>query len=96
MRKLPKAPRPAKLRTLPTKHKVPSNSKGPRTAAPTHNIQSHTYSPKTGWLEVTFRGGRTYRYEGVSAETADGLDKADSTGTFLHANVIGKHKAIKV
>lgn len=60
------------------------------------NILDQTYSPETGHLTVTFAGGRSYRYEGVSQETADGLANAESKGRYLHASVIGKHTAVKL
>jgi hypothetical protein len=60
------------------------------------NIEAHTYSPETGQLTVTYRGGRQYSYAGVPAEIADGLEKADSKGRFIHANIIDKFPATKI
>lgn len=60
------------------------------------HIEDHKYCAETGHLTVTFAGGRSYRYEGVSQETADGLASAESKGRYLHASVIGKHSAVKI
>lgn len=65
-------------------------------AASSSNILNHDYSPETGHLTVTYRGGRQYRYEGVSKNVAAGLDSTDSKGRFLHAHVIDKHKATRL
>lgn len=86
-----KLPRP---RTLPKKHRTPVKAK-PAANRPSNTL-THEYSPRTGRLTVTFAGGRQYRYEGVSAETAAGLESAVSKGGYLHAHVIGKHDAIKI
>lgn len=90
MRKLPQPPKPKKLAT---KHRRPRTVK-PGSRAP--NIEAHEYDPKTGHLTVTFAGGRSYRYRGVSAETAAGLADATSKGRYLHANIIGKHDHVKI
>jgi hypothetical protein len=34
-------------------------------------------------MEITFKGNRRYRYDGVSLETFQGLKAADSTGIAL-------------
>lgn len=88
MRKLPKPPR------MPTAHK--------RKAAPSarpdpgSNIEAHEYSPETGHLTVTFKGGRKYRYEDVPQDIADGMKGAQSKGSYMHASVIGKFTATKI
>lgn len=60
------------------------------------SIEDHSYSPETGQLTVTFRGGRTYRYDGVPQEIADGLERTPSKGTFMHTSVIGKFSHTKI
>lgn len=87
---LRKLPKPKKLAT---KHRAPSS---PKAASRSSNIQAHEYSPETGHLTVTFAGGRKYRYEGVDAKTASGMDDATSRGSYLHSNVIGKFDATKI
>lgn len=64
--------------------------------APASSVEAHDYSPETGHLTVTFRGGRRYRYEGVDQKTADGLRKSESRGSYLHRHVIGKFDATKI
>lgn len=79
---------------MPTAHK--------RKAAPIANpdrgssVEAHQYSPETGHLTVTFRGGRQYRYEGVDQNTADALGDAQSKGSYLQSSIIGKFTATKI
>jgi hypothetical protein len=47
-------------------------------------------------LCVTFKGGGTYHYHGVSADLFEQMKKSDSCGKFLHAHVKGKFKFVKV
>lgn len=56
------------------------------------SVEHHEYSPETGHLIVTFRGGRRYRYEGVSADVAAGLEGADSKGSFVNSHIAGRHR----
>jgi hypothetical protein len=89
----------AKMRGQQFRPKGKGNKLGDRRtepAASSSNIQDHSYSPETGQLTITYRGGRQYRYEGVSKEIAAGLDKADSKGRYMHAHVIDKHDAVKL
>jgi hypothetical protein len=88
---LKKLPKP---RSLPKKHRAPTKPKTKALAS--SNVTDHSYSPETGHLTVTFHGGRSYRYEGVSKETAKGLEDAGSAGQFLNSHVIGKHHAVKI
>lgn len=60
------------------------------------SVEHHDYSPETGHLIVTFRGGRQYRYEGVAQETADGLAKAESKGSFINSHIAGRHKIVSL
>jgi len=92
MKKLPRLPRP---RALPTKHKR-SIIKGSRPASNSSHVSSTSYDHETGQLIIEFTGGRRYRYDDVSPETASGIDKADSIGRYLHAHVIGKHSVTKI
>lgn len=50
------------------------------------------YDPGTGTLAVQFKGGKVYYYEGVGPEVKTQLDKAESVGKFVGANVVGKFK----
>lgn len=54
------------------------------------NVQDISYNPETQDLDVTFAGGRRYRYSGVDQDRADELKSAPSRGKYLHRNIIGK------
>lgn len=56
------------------------------------SVEHHHYTPETGHLIVTFRGGRRYRYEGVDQKTADEFGAADSKGSFLNSRIAGQFK----
>jgi hypothetical protein len=66
------------------------------------NVASIGYSAKTKTLEVGYlptREGQpeaVYQYKGVPPEVAKGLDKAESKGRFLAANVKSKYPYEKV
>lgn len=92
MKKLPRLPKP---KSLPTKAKR-SPIKGVRPVSGSSHVASTQYDPDLGHLTVNFQGGRSYRYSGVSKETAAGIESADSVGRYLHANVIGKHSHEKL
>lgn len=90
MKKLPK---PGKPKALATKHRSPIKA----IAVPQFDtklgshIAATSYDPESGHLDVTFAGGRKYRYTGVSKEIGSGIAGSDSLGRYLHAHVIGKH-----
>jgi hypothetical protein len=60
------------------------------------NVTSHSYSPETGHLTVSYHSGRTYQYERVPQDIARKLGEHESPGSFLHAHVIGKFKATEI
>jgi hypothetical protein len=88
-------PRPGKPKKLTTTHKR-SPIKATPPAKKSSNVASTSYDPELGQLTVQFASGSRYRYEGVSKDTASGIDTADSVGRYLHAHVIGKHDAVKI
>lgn len=88
-------PRPGKPKTLAVKHKR-SPIKATPVAAKSSNVASTSYNPDLGQLIVEFAGGARYRYDGVTKETAAGMESAQSKGRFLHSSVIGKHDATKL
>lgn len=53
------------------------------------NIASSSYNPASQTLRITFHQGRTYTYEGVPEEVAEGLEGASSPGRYFHANIAG-------
>lgn len=60
------------------------------------NIETHSYSPETEQLTVTFRGGRSYRYDGVDQKTAKEFASAGSQGGYMHRRIIGKFPHTKL
>jgi hypothetical protein len=57
------------------------------------------YDTEAKVLEVEFKGkaqNSVYRYVEVPIELAEGLFKAESPGTFLHANIKTKFTCTKV
>jgi hypothetical protein len=61
-------------------------------ATPTQRIRSTaasfvSYDPERQVLGVTWNGGRTYYYRGVSQAVYEALLKAPSIGEFLNYNV---------
>lgn len=47
-------------------------------------------------LAVTFKGGRTYHYHGVSAAKFADLQKAESIGSFVSKQILPNHKVTKL
>lgn len=95
MKKLPRPGKPKTLKSPAVKHKR-SPIKGSRPATGSSTVASTNYNPETGHLDVTFHGGRSYQYSGVSEETAAGIESAKSVGGYLHSAVIGKHDVTKI
>ena len=46
-------------------------------------------------LEVTFQSGHKYLYADVPANVILGLDRAESKGTYFHAEIRDKFKAVR-
>ena len=59
------------------------------------NIISIGHDPETNVLEIEFKGGGVYSYEGVSAEKASALLAADSIGSHFHKHIRGAHSHSK-
>jgi hypothetical protein len=47
-------------------------------------------------LKVTFTNGREYLYEGVPAKVYEDFLMADSKGTFLHENIVGRYNYSRI
>lgn len=94
MKKLPRLKTLPKLRTrAPVKKSKAlqvSRQGAVKQGAKPSSISTHDYDPETRTLTVTFHHGKSYKYQDVPPELADGLRDASSKGKFLHANVIGK------
>jgi lysyl-tRNA synthetase class 2 len=50
-------------------------------------IASVTYDPDAGTLDITFQSGRTYTYDSVPVDVAEGFVSADSPGQYYHAAI---------
>lgn len=47
------------------------------------------YDPERQELVVTFPNGRSYTFEGVPPEIAEGFEQAESKGTYYNTNLRG-------
>lgn len=57
------------------------------------NIESITY--KDGTLAITFKGGTTYLYEGVSEKEHNEFNSAESWGGHFYKNIRSKYEGKK-
>lgn len=55
-------------------------------------IAGYDYDPATKTLTVEFKSGGTYTYHDVPAEKFEAMQAAPSVGSYLHANIKGKHE----
>lgn len=51
------------------------------------HISAHSYNPETQELDITFRGGKTYRYKDVPGDIVENFQKAPSQGKFHHSKI---------
>lgn len=58
------------------------------------NIKSAAY--ENGALEIEFRNGSRYRYEGVERKVYDELRQADSAGKYFATNIRGLYKHSRI
>ncbi len=75
---------------------IPRFPKKPVQTEKTSSVLSFHHDPETKTLEVTFHGGRSYRYDNVSAENVAKLKAAKSKGAFLNEHIIPHHTFIKL
>lgn len=54
------------------------------------NLDAMRYDPETQVLEVRFKSGKTYPYNGVPQAIAEGLETASSPGSFFAQNIKGQ------
>ena len=54
------------------------------------------YDPATETLEVEFRNGRVYEYNGVAPHTVEQLMNAESKGQFFNADIRDAHSCVMV
>jgi len=62
------------------------------TSPQSSNVTATTFDPKTGKLQVWYRSGGVYSYEGVDQDLYDRLRSSPSIGSFIAKNVNGKFK----
>ena len=60
------------------------------------NINRISYYEDKEIMEVKFKNGQIYHYEGVSYEKWEEACLSISIGSFMHKAIIGRHKAIKL
>lgn len=53
------------------------------------NLSAMRYDAETRTLQIRFQSGRTYDYQDVSADVADGLAQADSPGKYFNSSIKG-------
>ena len=58
--------------------------------SPSSNLKDAEYDEQSRTLTVTFHDGRSYKYSGVDAETARGLESAPSSGEYFNSQVKGR------
>lgn len=54
-------------------------------------VKAMKHDPATGTLQLQFKNGSTFEYNGVDDGTADALRTADSAGKFVHENIRGQY-----
>ena len=52
-------------------------------------LRGASYDDETQTLDVDFRNGQSYTFEGVPSEVALGLRDAPSPGSYFHKNIKG-------
>lgn len=60
------------------------------------NIKAHGYQPEGQILEVLFKNGSSYQYQGVPAKLYAEFTGADSLGAFLGQHIRGQFPTEKV
>jgi len=60
------------------------------------NIQAIAYDPDSQELTITFFGDRTYRYDGVSENEADGFTTASSAGEYLNRVIKSSYRGERI
>ncbi|HEY1772480.1 MAG TPA: KTSC domain-containing protein [Gammaproteobacteria bacterium] len=67
-----------------------------RAAVTSSNIAAVGYDPVLQVLEVEFKNGTVYRYDGVSSEIHEAMVTAPSVGGYFSANIRNKFPSTKV
>jgi hypothetical protein len=67
-----------------------------RTPVTSSNVIDVGYDADSQTLEVGFKNGSVYQYNGVPPSEHEALMNAASTGTYLAANIKGRYSYIKL
>lgn len=54
------------------------------------NISTVGYDRPTNTLEIKFKSGKTYSYEGIPRHVYNGLLESDSAGKYFNSHIVGK------
>ena len=60
------------------------------------NVQAIGYDADALQLSIVFKGGQQYDYREVPPDLYRALEKAESKGAFIAANIVGKYPSAKV
>lgn len=63
---------------------------------PSSNIDQAHYDEDQQTLQVHFKSGGVYVYDGFTGDAADAFERADSSGKHLNSNIIGQYVARKI
>lgn len=64
------------------------------TPADSTAISAHGYDPDSKTMAITFKGGKTYHYEGVEPAVYDAFKGAKSLGKHFGTHIQTKYKGI--
>lgn len=60
------------------------------------NVAAVAYEPKTRELQIEFKNGSRYAYEGVTPKRWHDLQHAKSIGGFVHSKIVAQHPGKKL
>lgn len=60
------------------------------------NVANLAYDSRTGTLEVEFKSGDRYAYNGITPKHWHDLKHAKSVGGFIHSKIVPKHEGRKL
>jgi hypothetical protein len=60
------------------------------------NLRTVGYDPDSSTLEIEFKSGAVYQYQGVPQAEFDAFMNAGSKGTYFHANIKDRYATIKL
>lgn len=67
-----------------------------RTSVISSNIQSVGYDPSAEILEVGFKDGSVYQYQGVPSNEHEGIMSSGSKGKYLNERIKGRYHPTKL